>query len=266
VSDTGGGSQGPAVAGRVGAIAAFLLAGSCGKSVTTSSCLTPGRVCNGQPQPTRIGKYGGLKQKARSVRAPGRRQLERGMHAVHRDESRAGARPTRRLAPATSTAPSRPRAGWQPFQCGTAATGGTVRPDGTPRSRARPRSPRAPRRPVPAGRGPPASHEETCGTACCVGCGKRRVNRPEQDRGPPSTIGNASRPQRSASPSPRYAASSGFGRSRGRYASRSDPDHECIERARRAPPAGAAPRAAAPRRGAIDGGPQKRGRNRELGS
>ena len=34
---------------------------------------------------------------------------------------------------------------------------------------------------------------------------------------PPSATGNASRQSRSASPSPRYAASSGFGRSRGRY-------------------------------------------------
>ena len=48
---------------------------------------------------------------------------------------------------------------------------------------------------------------------------------------PPSTIGNSSRQSRSASPSPRYAAISGFGRSRGRNGvTARDADHERVER------------------------------------
>ena len=83
---------------------------------------------------------------------------------------------------------------------------------------------------------------------------------------PPSTMGNASRHSRSASPSPRYAASSGFGRSRGRYGvTLGIADHERVERLGRAPCCRSSHRAQQ-RLGVRDRRrPAERGRDRELG-
>ena len=148
-------------------------------------------------------------QVADSPRAAAVRHLERGAEAVHRHE------PSWRAAcasrqPATSTAPSRLRDGSHALHSTNGCSGWQAVAAAVVVSA---------RRSVVAHRVAvarrPRIEEQRDRYGVCVGRGKRRGSGWTRIAVPPSATSGALRHSRSASPSPRYAAVTGFGRSRG---------------------------------------------------
>ena len=141
----------------------------------------------------------------RRRRASGRaraRAPHRGRGSRRRTPRRAGRAPGRtRSSPRTAAADD-----------ACARRGTTRSPSRPPPRRAPPRASGRRRAPIPA-----RIARKKSRYGCWLGCANFRSNGWTRIAAPPSTTGNASRQSRSASPSPRYAASSGFGRSRGRY-------------------------------------------------
>ena len=158
--------------------------------------------------------------------------LQRRADAVRRHEP-SGARPHRgrgspRRAPAEAVrAPARSAlqsaygsSGWCVRRSRYAAIAFASRPAASSASRIRSSS-----RAVPA-----RTARKKFRYGCWLGCANRRSNGWTRIAVPPSTTGNASRQSLSASPSPRYAASNGFGRSRGRYGDVGDAETHGVER------------------------------------
>ena len=164
-------------------------------------------------------------------RAAAARHFECGAEAVRRARSRAGARTARRDNPRRSR-----RRGDAP----TRRTRSTRRTAAADDRRGRPGSRRSRVRPAPAAcsasciaPGSPAvrGSKKRARYGVCVGRGNRRGNGWTMIAVPPGAIGGMLRQSRSASPSARYAALTGFGSfARHERRRRRDPDHERVDR------------------------------------